>query len=111
MTKTTDGKSNFLYFLVSTIQKKFPENLKLSQDLETIPLAAKGRKLFINYNFKILQFRLKTLNTIIYQNYELYIIHSNNFNELYSFYSHFNGLVEIHILLFQLNTNILNYSY
>ena len=55
MTKTTDGKSNFLFFLVSTIHKKFPENLKLSQDLETIPIAAKGMdNSFVDYNIVIL---------------------------------------------------------
>ncbi|VCX37237.1 unnamed protein product, partial [Gulo gulo] len=40
-TKTVDGKSTFLHILAKSLSQHFPELLGFSQDLPTVPLAAK----------------------------------------------------------------------
>ena len=42
MTKTTDNKSTFLHVLADAVYTKMPECLNMSEDMPTVPDAAKG---------------------------------------------------------------------
>ncbi|NXJ94672.1 GRD2I protein, partial [Corythaixoides concolor] len=57
-TKTVDGKSTFLHILAKSLSQHFPELLGFSQDLPTVPLAAK-------VNQRTLTADLKDLHTTV----------------------------------------------
>ena len=44
-TKTSDNKSTLLHFLVQSIEGKCPEVLNIKDEISSVPIAAKGRKL------------------------------------------------------------------
>lgn len=48
-TKTVDGKSTFLHILAKSLSQHFPELLGFAKDLPTVPLAAKGKGVSLQY--------------------------------------------------------------